>query len=90
MPNKKIRAVVHPPSPNMEVIPLPTRWSIFFNDTTNPLSAHIMFLIQTADQLLIGVAGRWDRTIKKAKKKKKKKKEIDDNGEQNMVCNNNI
>ena len=43
-------------------------WSIF-------LYAHVVFLIQTADQLLIGVGSwcvdRWDLLIKKVKKKKK-------------------
>ena len=62
------------------------------DDTTNLLFAHVVFLIQTADQSFIGVAGRWDHAIKKAKKKKEKKekeKKVDVNCEQNMACNNN-
>ena len=46
---------------------------MFLDDITNLLSAHIVFLIQATDQLLIGIAGwwvnRWDRTIEKAKTK---------------------
>ena len=57
------RVEVHPPSQNIRMILLPILWLLRWlvmssNDTTNSLSAHVVFLIQTTDQSLIGISGR--------------------------------
>ena len=61
---------VQPLPPNIGMILLPIHWTVMSSDDTiNLLSAHVVFLIKTGDQSLIGGAGRWvdwgDYTIKK-------------------------
>ena len=60
----------------------PSDWKVMSSvDMTNQLSVHVVFLIQTADQSLIGGAGRWvvgwDCIFKKAKQKKNRRQQTE-------------